>query len=305
VWQEGDLFVDGVSTGAPPDTFFSLGQDWGFPPIHPERSRGQGHRYVRDCIRHHLRHAGLLRIDHILGLLRLYWVRPEAGAKRGVYVRYPLEELLAVISLEAARTGAMVVGENLGTVPPEVTAAMADHGILGCAVSQFDVFDALGGGPIPVPPASTVASLNTHDTATFRAFWRGSDIADRADLGLLDDAQAAAEAERRGWVRDTVRHRLGLPAAAGPDDEGAEVDVLAGVVRVAAAGDAALVIANIEDCWGEAAPQNVPAPPTARPHWRRRARVPLEAWDDEPGVRDVHDVMRSTRPGPAFDAGPT
>jgi 4-alpha-glucanotransferase len=304
VWQEGDLFVPGVSTGAPPDTFFSLGQDWGFPPIHPERSREQGHRYVRDCIRHHLRHAGLLRIDHILGLLRLYWVRPEVGPKRGVYVRYPLEELLAVICLEAARTGAVVVGENLGTVPPEVTAAMSAHGVLGCAVSQFDVYDALGGGPIPTPPAATVASVNTHDTATFRAFWRGTDIADRADLGLLDDEQAATEAERRGWVRDTVRHRLGLPAPVVEGDDAADLEVLAGMIAVAARGEAAVVVANIEDCWGEEGPQNVPGTTEERPNWRRRVRVPLEAWDDQPGVRAVVDVLRSSRPAPAFDTVP-
>jgi 4-alpha-glucanotransferase len=166
------------------------------------------------------------------------------------------------------------------------------------------VYDALDGGPIPTPPASCVASLNTHDTATFRAFWRGTDIADRADLGLLDDAQAAVEAERRGWVRDTVRHRLGLPAPVGHDDA-ADLDVLVGVVRVAAEGDAALVVANIEDCWGEEGPQNVPGTTVERPNWRRRAQVPLEAWDDQPGVRAVVEVLRSRRPAPSFDADPS
>jgi 4-alpha-glucanotransferase len=175
---------------------------------------------------------------------------------------------------------------------------MADHGVLGCAVGQFDVYEALGGGPIPAPAATTVASLNTHDTATFRAFWRGTDIADRADLGLLDEAQSAAEAERRGWMRDTVRHRLGL----GETDD--DLAVLAGVLGVAAASDAALVVANIEDCWGEEGPQNVPGTVEERPNWRRRAQLPLEAWDADAGVQAVVDVMTSTRPAPPAPVEP-
>ncbi len=298
VWRERQLFVEGVSAGAPPDSFFSLGQDWGFPPVHPERSREEGHAYWQACIRHHLRHAGLLRIDHILGLLRLYWVRSGAGPTRGVYVRYPLDELLAVICLEASRVGAVVVGENLGTVPPEITAAMADHGLLGCAVAQFDVWATMGGGPVPAPPAASVATLNTHDTATFAAFWSGSDIDDRADLGLLDDAAVAEERQQRGWLRDTVRHRLGLA------DEATAADALVALLGVAADSDAAFVVANVEDGWLQEGPQNVPGTVHERPNWRRRVDVPIEGWDDVGGLDAMVARLAIARPRPSYRGGP-
>jgi 4-alpha-glucanotransferase len=291
-WRERDLFVDAVSVGAPPDAFFTLGQDWGFPPLHPERSRRQGHAYIQQCIRHHVRHAGLLRVDHILGLLRLYWVRPDAGAKRGVYVRYPLEELLAVIALEASRVGAMVVGENLGTVPPEVTAAMHEHGVLGCAVSQFEVFDVLhGGGSLPAPPAASVATLNTHDTATFAAFWTGEDAADRAALGLIDEGEQQAELDERRRLRARLGERLGVAEDAGC------TEAAAALLGVAAGSDAALVVLNVEDGWAEPNPQNVPGTVHERPNWRRRVAVPLDRWAEHQGLNELVAAVRGGRPG--------
>ncbi|MCC6435809.1 MAG: 4-alpha-glucanotransferase [Acidimicrobiales bacterium] len=300
VWEQGELFVAGVSVGAPPDSFFTLGQDWGFPPIHPERSREQGHAYLQACIRHHVQHAGLLRVDHILGLLRLYWVRSEAGARRGVYVRYPLEELLAVIALEASRAGAVVVGENLGTVPPEVTAAMTQHGIMGCAVSQFDAYDVFHDGgqrPIPVPPAASIATLNTHDTATFAAFWSGEDADDRSELGLLDEEELAAEHRQRAVLRGLLRDRLGLA------DEATGVEAAAALLEVASAGEAALVVLNVEDGWAEAKPQNVPGTVSERPNWRRRVAVPLEDWADHDGLATLVGAVRRHRPGWVRDGG--
>jgi len=292
VWHERDLFVDGVSVGAPADSFFTLGQDWGFPPIHPERSRRQGHRYLQECIRHHVRHAGLLRLDHILGMLRQYWVLPGRGATDGVYVRYPLEELLAVIALECSRAGAVVVGENLGTVPPEITEAMVRHGLLGCAVSQFDVADLAGTDrALPVPPAAVVATLNTHDTATFAGFWSGADADDRAALGLLDDAALAAEHHHRDAVRAALRDRLGLAAGASAGE------VAAGLLGAVAAGDAAFVVINVEDGWEEPEPQNVPGTVHERPNWRRRVAVPIDEWDDHPGLCRLIDAVAGARPG--------
>lgn len=307
VWRERHLFVDGVSVGAPPDSFFTLGQDWGFPPPHPEASRAEGHRYLRECIGHHLAHAGLLRIDHILGMLRLFWVRPDVGPAHGVYVRYPLEELLAVICLEAARHDAIIVGENLGTVPPEITEAMAQHGILGCAVSIFDLDATVHGGPLPVPAPLVVATTNTHDTATFAAYWRGADIDDRFDLGLLDDAAADGERHHRAEVRAAITDRLGLAASghayqadADPADKAEaaiERAALAGVVASVAESDAVLVLATMEDCWAEVGPQNVPGTVSERPNWQRRHAVAVEDWDGHPGVEVVIGAMRRARPG--------
>jgi len=295
VWRERHLFVEGMSAGAPPDDFFPLGQDWGFPPVHPERSRAEGHRYWRDCIRHHLRHAGLLRIDHVLGLARTFWVPHGVDPRSGVYVRGPIEELLAVVCLEAARAGAAVVGENLGTVPPEVTVTMVDHGLLGCSVGQFDLWRVGAEGRFPSPPQSVVATMNTHDTPTFSAFWSGADIGDRADLGLIDPAQATDERVRRVALRSAVAASFDL------DEDAPAGTVLAAATVVQAGSDAAFVVVNVEDGWGALDPQNVPGTTVQRPNWRRRVAVPLERWDDTPGLVELLGAVTAARPRPARD----
>lgn len=295
VWRERHLFVPGMSAGAPPDDFFPLGQDWGFPPVHPERSREEGHRYWRACIRHHLRHAGLLRIDHVLGLARTFWVPHGVDPRRGVYVRGPIEELLAVVCLEAARVGAAVVGENLGTVPPEVTVTMVDHGLLGCSVGQFDLWRVPSEGYLPAPPPSVVATMNTHDTPTFAGFWSGADIADRADLGLIDADHAAADEARRAGLRTAVGDALGV------DADASTATVLEAVTAAVAASDAAFVVVNVEDGWGAPDPQNVPGTTVQRPNWRRRAAVPLEGWDATPGLVRLLGAVTRSRPRPPRD----
>src|SRR4029079_1082368 len=182
------------SAGAPPDTFFTKGQNWGFPPLQPDRLRDSGYRHLIDCLRHHLAHAGLLRIDHVMQFHRLFWIPQGMDASGGVYVRYPAEEFFAILSLESHRHQAIIVGENLGTVPPEIGEAMDRHDVLGMYVVQYELQP--GSQGLREPPARSVASLNTHDMPTFRAFWEAKDVDDLEDLGLFDPAQANAERER-------------------------------------------------------------------------------------------------------------
>jgi 4-alpha-glucanotransferase len=293
VWDNQDCFVSDARVGAPADFYFPLGQDWGFPPLHPERSRETGHRYVRACLEHHLRHAGLLRVDHVLGLQRLFWLRSGEVAARGAYVRYPREELFACLTLAAARRGAMVVGENLGTVPVEVNEALNRHGVLGTYVLQF-AWEELLEGRFRLPDAGEVATFDTHDMSTFAAVWSGADLADRHSLGLLDDDGLAREQRRRAELRPAVTAWLGL---------GADADataVLRGVNGALARSDAPLVVVNVEDCWLESQPQNVPGTTEAvRPNWRHAAAHPLEAWEDQPGVLDAVEALADARPPPA------
>ncbi|HET6585818.1 MAG TPA: 4-alpha-glucanotransferase, partial [Nannocystaceae bacterium] len=136
-WVERDAFVRGLATGAPPDILFAGGQNWAFPPLHPERTRIDGHRYFIAMIRNHLRYASVLRIDHVMGLHRLYVIPQGASAKHGIYLRYPADELYAILSIESHRSGTLLVGEDLGTVPPEVHAAMAEHGVHGMHVVEY------------------------------------------------------------------------------------------------------------------------------------------------------------------------
>jgi 4-alpha-glucanotransferase len=141
VARYADSFVQGVSAGAPPDSFFTRGQNWGFPPMHPRRIRENGFDYFRAAIRHHVEHAGVLRLDHVMGLHRLYWIPDGLEAKDGVYVEYPAEELYAIVVLESYLHECAIVGEDLGTVPEEVPRAMAelDHQLPDVTLIAFPV----------------------------------------------------------------------------------------------------------------------------------------------------------------------
>ena len=158
-WRFQDQFVAGVSVGAPPDLFFTKGQNWGFPPLDPDAIRDRHHSYFRDCIRHQLAHASILRIDHVMGLHRLFWIPQGADAKDGVYVRYPEDELYAILMIESNRSNSVVVGEDLGTVPKYVPKMMEKHGVRRMYVVQYELKPA-GKQPAGTPPANSVASGN-------------------------------------------------------------------------------------------------------------------------------------------------
>lgn len=282
VWRERNSFALGASGGAPPDALFAGGQDWGFPPLHPERSRATGHRYFIAAVRNYMRHAHILRVDHVMGLHRLYWVPAGFSAREGVYVRYPAPDLYAVLCLESHRNRCRLVGENLGTVPPHVNAALARRNFHPMYVAQF----ALTGratAPLEAPPPGSLASMNTHDTPTFAGFTKGTDLAELVDLGLLDGEAASARAagrrqalaalaaycRRRGWV---------------PQRRPAPPVLLAGALRLLARSRAALVLINLEDLWGATGPQNVPGTWSERPNWRRRARLSLGEFGTLPQI---------------------
>jgi len=295
VWRNRDLFVLSVSAGAPPDDFFTQGQDWGFPPMHPQRGREEGFRYFRACLRHQFRHADILRIDHVMGLHRFFWVPRGMTAREGTYVGYPAEDLYAVLTLESHRNRVRIVGEDLGTVPPYVRPAMARHGLSRMFVVQFG----LSPDPAKVTllvPAESLACVNTHDMPTFASFWGGLDIDDRIDLGLLDEEGGRGERERRSRVKDTLAaflRRKGRLQGAGT---GAE-PVLAACLSYLAASKAAVVIANLEDLYGETNPQNVPGTWKERPNWLRKARHGFEAF------REMPDVIRALREVARFRKG--
>ena len=204
VWRQPDAFALGVSGGAPPDRFFTAGQDWGFAPQHPEGIRAQGYAHFIACLRHHLGHAGILRIDHVMGLHRLYWIPKGMGASQGTYVQYRPREFYAILALESCRHEAVIVGEDLGTVPKYVRGRMSERGLKRMYVAQFqfrpDVKEPLG-----AVPRNSVAGLNTHDMRPFAGFWKEYDIDDQMDLGLLNEKDAQQDRNRR---RDLKRALL-------------------------------------------------------------------------------------------------
>jgi len=286
VWRDRDAFALGVSAGAPPDAFFPGGQDWGFPPPHPERIREQGYAYHAECLRHAMRHAGALRIDHAMGLHRLYWVPHGFPADRGAYVRHRPEEWYAIVSLESHRAGTTVVGEDLGTVPAGVRSSMRRHGVLRSHVLQFDA-DPDRSPPLSEPPARSLASLNTHDMPPFASFWRGLDIAERVAHGLLAASEAGVEQERRARLRDAVIEHLRAAGHLRSRRPG-EGEVLSACLAVLAASPAEAVVVALEDLWGETRAQNLPGV-AEHPSWRRRAAHPVE---EALGLPEVADRLR-------------
>lgn len=266
------VFAKGVSVGAPPDLFFTKGQNWGFPPFDPEALREDRYQYYRDTIRHHVSHAGILRIDHVMGLHRLYWIPDGSDAKDGVYVRYKADELYAILVLESRRHGCVIVGEDLGTVPPEVPKLMNKHGLRRMYVVQYEVKP--GDPPITAPPAQSIASLNTHDMPTFAAFWKAKDVDDRVEQDLLDTKGAANERETREQTRRAVTQFLidNGYLSHGPTQNVQEI--LDGLLAYLASSEAEMMLVNPEDLWQELAPQNVPGFPEKS--WRHKFRMALE-----------------------------
>ncbi len=274
VWRERDSFALDASAGAPPDLFFSKGQDWGFAPLHPRRIRENGYQHVLAFLRFQMHHARLLRIDHVMGLHRLYWVPHGFAAKQGTYVNYPAEELHAIFSLESHRHHTRLVGENLGTVPPAVNESMKRHRLREMFVVQFqerpDPKAAL-----PTPPPLSVASLNTHDTPTFAGHWRGDDLVDSVRLGLLPRRQLKSAKKNRARIKAALVQFLkgqGYLKTARPNLR----DVIPAVLTWLKASPAEITLISLEDLWLETRPQNVPGTSRERPNWRRKAKLSLE-----------------------------
>jgi 4-alpha-glucanotransferase len=269
VLRQPELFVTGASTGAPPDALFVGGQDWGLPPLHPERARQDEHRYLIASVRHHMRHAAMLRVDHVMGLHRLYWVPRGRPATDGAYVRYAADEAWAILCLESHRQRCEVIGEDLGTVPPSVPAAMAAHGVRGLHVRQFALPARLGAASGAIP-AACVASLGTHDTPTFAGCAAGDDLVILAELGLLSPAQRTAAATARATSLRAVAAELRAQGWLRPDDDPADPGALMRALHCQlAASPARDVLITLEDLWLERAPQNVPGTGPERPNWRR------------------------------------
>jgi 4-alpha-glucanotransferase len=295
-WALAEVLATGVSVGAPPDNFTPRGQDWGLPPWRPDRLAATGYAALRDMLRAVLHHADGLRIDHVAGLWRLWWIPPGDTPDRGTYVHYDAETMLAVLALEAHRADAIVVGEDLGTVEPEVTQALADNEMLGCAVSWFTRDQSQPGEPLLPPsrwPSRAAASLSTHDLPTAAGFLQGEHVRARADLGLLDDVpaeQATADRERAEWL-DLLRSE-GVLDGAQPDD----AEIITAMHRLLARTSSRLKLISPYDVLGEVRQPNLPGTVDEYPNWRLPLPQTLEELMTNPRVADVIKAFRGALP---------
>ncbi|HEX5430374.1 MAG TPA: 4-alpha-glucanotransferase [Bryobacteraceae bacterium] len=264
LWANRSYYVSGCRVGAPPDDFAPNGQDWGFPPPNREARRASGYERFTQAIRNCARHGGALRIDHVMRFFRLYWIPDALNAAQGAYVRDYTADLLGILALESVRQQFVVIGEDLGTVDPEIRDKLAEAGILSCRILWFEKnLD----GSFRMPreyPSQAAVSTTTHDLPTLSGFFEGRDIEARKAAGLVDDG-----AYRDQWSarhRDIQQLNQTLKAA------GFEHDPLGFVLSSACD----LAIVNQEDLTGEPDQQNLPASTWQYPNWRRKMRVPVE-----------------------------
>ena len=269
-----DLFATDASVGAPPDDFQPAGQNWGFPPLDPVAARADGHGYFASCLDEQLRYARLLRLDHVMGLHRLWMIPAGASAADGAYVHYPAEEHWATICMVAQRHGATIVGENLGTVPPATNRAMRRHRALGIWVAQFEL-PGEDDGIIEPPGASVLACLDTHDLATFATWWHG--LAPGRRAALLTALRLAGELDAEAG------------ATIAPDV------VLAATLAWLGRSRAPIVLATLEDLWLEPEPQNIPGSEHQAEAFRRSAAHGIDELDGLASVTGAIDRLVRAR----------
>ncbi|MGW2548068.1 4-alpha-glucanotransferase, partial [Kitasatospora sp. NPDC001574] len=295
-WALQDVLATGISVGAPPDAFNAHGQDWGLPPWRPDALAEAGYEPFAELIRAAARHAGAIRIDHVMGLFRLWWVPAGHAPIEGAYVRYDAEAMLGVLALEAHRAGTAVIGEDLGTVEPGVREELAARGVLGTSVLWFER-DWQAKGEI-LPPGrwrpGSLATLTTHDLPSTAARLSGEHVELRHRLGLLaralGDEQAEAAAELADWRAELAR--LGLLG----EDEPLSATAL---YRFLADTPAELVGVWLPDVVGDPRPQNLPGTWDQYPNWRLPVAdgsgrpVTLDALAAAPAAGALADLLRT------------
>jgi 4-alpha-glucanotransferase len=292
LWAHRKFYVSGCRVGSPPDDFSPTGQDWSFPPPDSRQHRADGYRLYAESIRKSLRHGGALRIDHVMRLFRLYWIPRGHDAAHGAYVRDRANDLVRILALESVRANAVIVGEDLGTVEPEVRESLAKFGILSYRLLYFERIN--GGFKSPDQyPAQALASSTTHDLATIAGFWTGADIEARLRAGTIDhtayDAQRVDRARDKQRLLDALFAAGVLPAAY--ERSADRIPELTGELHYAIIGFLAntpsvLWLVNQEDMTKEPAQQNLPGTTAEYPNWSRKMRWSIEDLKDLREARD-------------------
>ena len=272
-WCDQDLLALDCRVGAPPDGFNPSGQDWGLPPYVPWRLRAARYRPFVEAIRANLAHLSGLRIDHVMGLFRLYWIPPGEPADAGAYVRYPHSDLLDLLALEAARAGAYVIGEDLGTVEPFVGAELRERHLMGCRVVWFEK------DPPSTWPVEALGTITTHDLPTVAGVWTGADAELRRATGVAEDPEALP------WFRSRIERATGLDSAA---PVGA---VLVGLHLALAASPALVRLATLDDLCAAVEPPNVPGTIDERPNWRIPLPLTMEQLAVDPVAAAVSQAL--------------
>lgn len=309
-WSDQELLVSDASLGAPPDPLNQLGQNWGLTPLNPVALRERAYQPFIAALRANMRHAGALRIDHVMGLLRLFWIPMGLSPTAGVYIRYPLEEMIRILALESQRRRCIVIGEDLGTVPEGFRDTMAAAGVLSYRVLYFERWpDGLFKRPETHPEHSLVTA-STHDLPTLTGWWLGRDIDWRLQLGLHpNDKMKEDDVTGRPVDRERLLNALidtevvdidELPPKQPPV---ATTEFLAAVHRMLARSQAKIMMIQLEDALGLEEQANLPGTVDEHPNWRRKLPLTLEEIFQYQCAASIFQVMREERPAPSSQLG--
>jgi 4-alpha-glucanotransferase len=273
LWQ--DAFAE-AGTGAPPDFFNPAGQDWGFRPFHPAALRAAAYEPYIQTLRANFRHGAALRVDHVMGLFRLWWVPPGFGPEAGAYVRYEADELLDILALESVRARAVVVGEDLGTVDHTVREELARRNVLSYRLLWFEP------GPPAGYPEQALAAVTTHDLPTVAGLWSGTDVAEQRALGLDANEEASGQLRRR------------LQGLTGAGDGDALDEVVGRTYEALASAPSMLLTATLEDAMLAHERPNLPGTNVAR-NWSVALPHPIETLDKSPVAQRIATALRRDR----------
>lgn len=304
-WSDRELYALGARIGCPPDDFSLLGQDWGLPPWIPERLHEQAYAPFIAMLRANMRGAGALRLDHVMGLMRLYWAPPGEDARAGAYLNYPLHDLLGILALESQRNRCLIVGEDLGTVPDEVRGSLHDLGVLSYRLFYFERnyhLDSAFKAPHEYLSQALVAG-STHDLPTLTGFWCGADIELRTALGLYP-----SEEQRNRQIEERAQDRGRLLAALAREDllpEGVSQDaaaittmtpaLLRAIHCFLARTPAKLAMLQAEDLLGQMDQANLPGTVEQHPNWQRKLNLDIEAWATNSEINALVQALTAER----------
>jgi 4-alpha-glucanotransferase len=275
-WMWQDSFALDMSVGAPSDSFNTQGQNWGLPPFDPWRLRRNGYQAFIGTVRAAFQHAKALRMDHVMGLFRLYWIPDGQPATNGCYVYLPFQDLLGIIAIESQRANAYVVGEDLGTVEPYVREELSSRRILSYRLRQFESISSHDF------PEQALAAFTTHDLPTIPGFWTRSDVETQTAMGLQPNVEGTED------IRDQLAEWSGISNDAGPE---AVHDVVIGAYRNLATAPSVILTATLDDALGVVERPNMPGTIDEWPNWRIALPMPLEDVLADPRVADVAHAL--------------
>ena len=308
-WANQELYALGTGIGAPPDDFSPTGQNWGLPPLIPQRLREQAYHSFIHSLRANMRHAGALRIDHVMGLMRLYWIPANHAADQGTYVTYPFNDLLGILALESQRNRCLVIGEDLGTVPDEVRHALWLNKILSYRILMFEKDWQVGSfkPPSDYPPLALCAS-GSHDLPTLRGYWHEADLDIRDTLELYPSAEIGQQQRQlRQRDRAEILAALAKENLVSENLLGADLEypdqlesklsseLMIAIQRFLARSPACLMMVQLEDLLGQKQQINVPGTINEYPNWRYKIPFDIEDWRAAGNVEHMAGIITRER----------